>query len=372
MRKQSAANDKVSLAAAAEKTFVAPNLPYRPRAPRRPRTKLALVGCGGISFHHLTAAKSFGVDVVALCDVNPEAARRRRDEFYPQAEIYTDLDALLARDDVTAVDLATHPHVRAGQIEQALRAGKHVLSQKPFVLDLAVGQRLVDLADRQGRVLAVNQNGRWAPYFAWLLAALRRGLLGDLHTLDLLCTWDHRWTKGTEFEKIHHLVLYDFAIHWFDIAANAFAGRAARSVFARAVSPPASDIAPPALAHAAVEFDHGLATLSFSAHAAYGPRETFNAVGSAGTLRGDGPICGIPAVHLHTKRGHATVPLEGSWFPDGFRGTLGEFLRAIEENREPSHSARGNLRSLEICFAALKSADTGKAVKPGTATKAAH
>ena len=56
--------------------------------------------------------------------------------------------------------------------------------------------------------------------------------------------------------------------------------------------------------------------------------------------------------------------------PDWLRGlldALGEFLRSIEEDREPSISGRNNLSSLEICFAALASADTGKPVKPGQA-----
>jgi predicted dehydrogenase len=44
-----------------------------------------------------------------------------------------------------------------------LRAKKHVLSQKPFVLDLDTGARLADLADEMGVKFAVNQNGRWAP-----------------------------------------------------------------------------------------------------------------------------------------------------------------------------------------------------------------
>jgi predicted dehydrogenase len=55
----------------------------------------------------------------------------------------------------------------------------------------------------------------------------------------------------------------------------------------------------------------------------------------------------------------------GKWFNDGFRGAMGELLCAIEENREPSNSARDNLRSLALCFAAVKSADTGKSQIPG-------
>ena len=48
---------------------------------------------------------------------------------------------------------------------------------------------------------------------------------------------------------------------------------------------------------------------------------------------------------------------------------MGELLCAIEEDREPSNSARNHLKSLELCFAALKSADTGKIIKPGQVTR---
>ena len=67
-------------------------------------------------------------------------------------------------------------------------------------------------------------------------------------------------------------------------------------------------------------------------------------------------------MEVHLEEGSVTVPLEGSWFESGFRGTMGELLCAIEDDREPNHSARDNLRSLELCFAALKSADSGQPI----------
>ncbi|MFO1451850.1 MAG: Gfo/Idh/MocA family oxidoreductase [Opitutaceae bacterium] len=344
----------------------APELDYRPPVPRGRRPRMGLIGCGGITEHHLKAARSLGVEVVAFADLNRQAAEKRRGEFYPGAEVYTDYRRLLDRTDLDVVDIATHPAVRVPIIEDALRAGKHVLSQKPFVLHLADGVRLADLADSVGRRLAVNQNGRWAPYFSYLLQAVRTGLLGPLHSLDLTLNWDHTWCRGTPFEQIHHLVLYDFGIHWFDIVASAFAGRSVRRVFAEVAPAPGQEMKPPMLAHATVGFGDGLATLSFSAHSRHGPREQITAVGSAGTLQGSGPICGLDRLQLHTAAGESEAVLEGSWFPDGFRGTLGELLCAIEEDREPRHSARNNLPSLALCFAALKSADTGLPVVPET------
>ena len=63
--------------------------------------------------------------------------------------------------------------------------------------------------------------------------------------------------------------------------------------------------------------------------------------------------------------GQAQPRLEGSWFPDGFHGTMAELLCAIEENREPSNSAANNLQSLALAFAAMASAGTGKPEIPG-------
>lgn len=348
----------------------APKLDYLPRGPRFPkRHKLGLIGCGGISRHHLIAAKSFGLEVVALADINPDAAKARRDEFYPKAEIYSDHHALLARPDITVVEIATHTAVRAGQIRDALNAGKHVLSQKPFTFDLAEGRRLVALAKRKGLKLGVNQNARWAPQFAALLAAVRGGVLGDIHTLDMLLQWDHTWCRGSAFEKLHHLILSDFAIHWFDVAACVFAGRAAKSVFANSVHAPNQDMKPPMLSNAVINFGTGLATLGFSAYQSLAPKEYLCCVGSKGTLRGLGDLYTLKTLELTTAKGTAVIPLQGAWFPDGFRGTIGEFLRSIEEDREPTINARDNLRSLELCFAAMASADTGQAVKPGAVTR---
>ena len=63
--------------------------------------------------------------------------------------------------------------------------------------------------------------------------------------------------------------------------------------------------------------------------------------------------------------GVAHPVMEGNWFDDGFRGTMGELLAAIEENREPSNAAASALPGLALCFAAVESARTGRPMIPG-------
>ena len=124
----------------------------------------------------------------------PRRARRRSDHVahagagrgaartssIPTPIATDDFESLLSRDDIEVFDITPHPAERVPLVEAALKAGKHVLSQKPFVVDLDTGERLVELADRNGVKLAVNQNGRWAPHFAYMREAVRAGLIGDV------------------------------------------------------------------------------------------------------------------------------------------------------------------------------------------------
>src|SRR5581483_1680080 len=205
---------------APDRSILAPDLPYQPPEPKSFRPPIGLIACGGITETHLKAYKQAGYKVVALCDLIEERALKRQKQFYPKADIYLDYKQLLARDDIEVVDIATHPPERVPLIEDALRAGKHVLSQKPFVLNLDTGEKFVKLAEQQGVKLAVNQNGRWAPYFSYIRQAVKQGLIGDLMSLHLSVHWDHSWTEGTPFENIYDLIFYDFAIHWFDITSH--------------------------------------------------------------------------------------------------------------------------------------------------------
>jgi predicted dehydrogenase len=351
----------------------APSLAYLPPHPRAYRPKLALIGCGGISEYHLRAYRSLGLDVVVLCDHSRDRAERRRVEFYPEASVTTDWRDVLRRDDVAIVDIATHPHERVALIEAALHAGKHVLSQKPFVLDLDVGERLVALAAEKGLRLAVNLNGRWAPHFSYLAAAVQAGVIGDVASIDFTLQWDHTWTTGTAFEQMHHLVLFDFGIHWFDATARLMHGRTPQQVTASVARTAFQQMKPPILAQVAIDYADAQVRLAFNGHVKHGQEDRTVICGSRGTLRSFGPSLSEQTIVLHTADGEARPALEGTWFLNGFQGAMAELVCAIEDGREPTHNARDNLASLALCFAALASADSGgQPVVPGTVRFAAE
>lgn len=348
----------------------APELDYRPPAPRSGRARIALIGAGGIAAAHLDAYRGAGWQVVAICNRTRALAQSRADEFFPDAVVSDDPAGIFADPSIDVVDITPHPGDRLPLIEAALAAGKHVLSQKPFVLDLADGRRLIDMADERDLKLAVNQNGRWAPHMAWMRAAVRSGLIGELISCHVAIHWDHGWVAGTPFEDIEDLILYDFAIHWFDFIAS-LTGNRARRVHATAVSGAGQGARVPLCAQVLIELDDGQASLVFDGATAHGPRDTTYIGGTRGSLRSEGPDLGQQAVTLVTADGLARPHLQGTWFNDGFRGAMGALLVAIEENREPANGARENLHSLALAFAAIKSRRTGAPVAVGSVTRLA-
>lgn len=345
----------------------APDLNYGPPVPHNYRPRIALVGCGGISEKHLEAYARQEYPVVALCDVQRERAESRRDLYCPGARIYTDYRQMLEKEsDVEVVDAALHPAHRGAVIRAALEAGRHVLSQKPFVLDLNEGQALVDMAEERGLKLAVNQNGRWAPYVRYAAAILASGHLGDLQSVAITLRWDHRWTKGTPFEKVYHLMFFDFGIHWFDMATLFFKERKPQRVMAAVNRAPGQDMEPPLLAHASAIYPEGQASFVFDGATGFGPGEFLLLTGTRGTLEAQGPVCKAHQLRIFTEAGVASPRLTGDWFTEGFAGAMGELLCAVEQKREPENSARRNLDSLRLCFAAIRSADTGNPQDPAS------
>lgn len=352
----------------------APDVRYSPPLPKSTGHGIGLVGAGGISEFHLRSYRRCGYPVRAIVSRSLEDAKKRRDEFFPEADVYDDYRKILDRNDITVIDATPHPTDRLPILRDAINAGKHVLSQKPFVLDLENGRELVRLAKQQDVHLAVNQNGRWAPHFSYLRNAIKQGLIGDVTTIDFSLQWDQTWIAGTPaFEDINHLILFDFGVHWFDITNCLMGSRRAESVFAEVQRFDQQVYRPPAIASAIIRYPEAQIRMSFHGHTRLGEEDVTTVVGTQGTLRSRGPgLNDQPEMQVFLEGGQCRIPLEGCWFDAGFDGAMGELLCAIEQHREPNHNAVDNLHSLELCFAAVRSADTGLPVTVGVAQTVPH
>lgn len=109
---------------------------------------VGIIGCGNISAAYMKLAPLFkGIKMVACADINMDAATARASEFHLRAD---NIEGLLAADDIDIVVNLTIPAAHVEVSSAALKAGKHVYSEKPFVLSAEEGDQLKALADEKG------------------------------------------------------------------------------------------------------------------------------------------------------------------------------------------------------------------------------
>ena len=159
---------------------------------------VAVVGTGNISPLHLRGYQAFPdlAKVVALCDIAPGKAQAKRTALgLDDADVHAHIDEVLARDDVDLVSLCTPPSTHAELAIAALRAGKHVLVEKPMAPSLAECDAMIAEARKAGRVLSVVAQNRFRDDLALVKEVLESELLGPVASLQV----DSAWWRGLEY-----------------------------------------------------------------------------------------------------------------------------------------------------------------------------
>jgi scyllo-inositol 2-dehydrogenase (NADP+) len=148
---------------------------------RRKVIRVGLLGYGlaGASFHAPLIAAEPSFTLGAVATRKAEAVARD----WPQARVLS-VEALLADPGIELVIVATPNDSHAALAEQALRAGKHVVVEKPFTLDSAEALRLGALARERGLCLTVFHNRRWDGDFLTVRQVLEQGRLGRLYSFE--------------------------------------------------------------------------------------------------------------------------------------------------------------------------------------------
>ncbi len=141
-------------------------------------TRVSLIGFGfaGRVFHAPLIAATSGLALAVIGSRQGKAATAE----YPGAEVVPDPLGAVARDDVDLVVIATPNDTHASLAEAALRAGKHVVVDKPFTVTLAEARTLAARAADAGRLLSVFQNRRWDSDFLGIQREIAAGRIGDV------------------------------------------------------------------------------------------------------------------------------------------------------------------------------------------------
>ncbi|HKW55761.1 MAG TPA: Gfo/Idh/MocA family oxidoreductase [Candidatus Acidoferrum sp.] len=141
----------------------------------------AVIGVGFVGRAHVDAIRRLGIPIAGILGSSKERAEESRKALgLPRA--YASLDELAGDSSVTAVHVCTPNHVHFEQSSKLLRAGKHVLCEKPLAMDSRESAMLVQLARESKRVGGVAYNLRYYPLCQEAHALIRKGEIGAPHT----------------------------------------------------------------------------------------------------------------------------------------------------------------------------------------------
>ena len=199
------------------------------------RIKAGIIGTGFIGPVHLEALRRLGVPVTALCDL-PQRVKTAA-EKYGIPEAFADYRELLRSPNVDVVHIASPNRFHCEMSLAALRAGKHVVCEKPLAMNTRETGQIAQLARSRGTVFAVNYNVRFYPAVLALHRAVARGELGEIIHVNgsYLQDWlfkdtDYNWRLlPQEGGKLRAVA--DIGTHWMD-TVSFILGANITSVFA--------------------------------------------------------------------------------------------------------------------------------------------
>ncbi|MDP0498403.1 MAG: Gfo/Idh/MocA family oxidoreductase [Verrucomicrobiota bacterium JB024] len=146
--------------------------------------RLAIIGTGGMANNHARKFKEVpGCTLVAAVDVSRERAEAFAKE-HGIPEVYSSVDELLAAGSVEAVSIVTPDAFHAALAIQCLKAGLHVLCEKPLAVNYPDAQRMVKAAQKAGVINMVNLSYRDMPSLQAVAKLVHTGKLGEIRHLE--------------------------------------------------------------------------------------------------------------------------------------------------------------------------------------------
>jgi predicted dehydrogenase len=145
---------------------------------------IGLIGCGQIADAHLQQiARIPNANVVAVCDLEPLLARQAAERFDIPRQ-FSDVERMIAVCGIDVVHVATPVQTHAPIAKQALNAGCHVYVEKPFTVDAAEAQEVIDTARQNNRLVCVGHDQLWDAAWIEARAIIESGQLGEVQHVD--------------------------------------------------------------------------------------------------------------------------------------------------------------------------------------------
>ena len=354
------------------------DIPYKPQLPTK-SFPILIIGTGGIvKDAHLPAYRMAGFPVWGLYNRSRERADALASE-YGIGEVFDDLDAAIAAAPSDAVfDLALPASLFAGALRK-LPEGSHVLIQKPMGESLAEAREVLDVCRERSLQAAINCQLRFAPFVMAARHMVEAGFIGDLIDMEMRLTTMTPWGLFPFLRGLPRMEILYHSVHYLDLIRS-FLGEP-NSVMARTQSHPAFPHLASVCSAIILDYEDPVrATITTNHMHRFGVKNQESYLkweGTRGAIKarigllmdypkGVGDLFEYCLLDESGNPGDWTpVPLEGSWFPEAFVGSMAQLMRHKEGSLAAMPTTVEDvIHSMECVEAAYQSDRTG-GVKPG-------
>jgi UDP-N-acetyl-2-amino-2-deoxyglucuronate dehydrogenase len=150
--------------------------------------KFAIIGCGRIAQRHAEHINNFG-KLIAVCDIDAEKAKNLADKY--QANAYASSNEMLDKEkSIDVVSICSPNGLHAVHTIESLRAGFHVLCEKPMALSVQDCEEMIKEAEKANRRLFIVKQNRFNPPVAAIKRIIDDGKLGKIYSVQLNCFWN--------------------------------------------------------------------------------------------------------------------------------------------------------------------------------------
>ncbi len=328
------------------------------------------VGVVGLGLgRHFVAANATldSVSRLVICDPDTDRLASVQAQFASVAATYTDLDDMLAAENLDAVNLVTPDHLHRPQALACLAAGCHVLQTKPLATTLDDGRAILEAVGRSGKKFMVAQERRYRSLWRAIRERIAAGDLGDIiHVRS-----DQVGDKRTQFSRspwyasaeAGRTAIVGTGIHDVDLIRY-LVGKPIVSVAAYSNRLGTLDFPASKTTVALLEFDGGTIGEAMVSYETRWPAS--GRLGNAFRLIGTE---GIVVDNRISRVGRDTweeLPDDPQPIVVGIRGCVESFLRAIIEDTDVPIAGEDAFASLAAAVAADESAATGLKTVPAT------
>ncbi len=333
-------------------------------------SNIIIIGAGGIVQNaHLPAYNKAGYTIRGIYDTNMAKAKQVALEFgIPDA--YTSLEqAIAAADPASIFDLAI-PASALLMVLKKIPAGAAVLLQKPMGETLEQARQILALCKQKKLTAGINFQLRYAPFILKAKELIREGQIGDICDIDISINVLTPWQLWDFLFDLPRMEILYHSIHYIDLVRK-LAGEPI-SVFGRTIKHP--DMPQLASVKSMIYMDYGenLRAVILTNHChKFGPRHQHSYIRIEGTK---GAIYIRLGLLLDYPKGSTdlfeyivldengggkwqTMPIEGSWFPDAFAGSMKEMIKAVVDKKyKPDNNLEDGLKTMKWVEKAYKTA----------------